>query len=293
MISRCEGIPMTWSLADLMPAGDKLHILDVGAAFLENPPYQALVDAGRARISGFEPDQHEREKLQQKYGDSHVFYPYFVGSGGPATFHQTNWSITGSLFEPNTQLVQKFNYLDEVMHPVSTEPVMTVRLDDMPEIRDVDFIKIDVQGAELAVLQNATRILPEVLLIQAEVEFVPLYRDQPMFADVDTFLRASGFQFHAFDGLYGRSFKPMLPSTGPYEPFRQLLWSDALYVANWMELERLTVDKLRRYAVLAHDVLRSFDLVHLILSELDRRSGEFTADLYEMMHAEHGAASTD
>ena len=76
MIRQRDGIPMIWSLADLMPAGDKLHILDVGAAFLEDPPYQALVDAGKARISGFEPDQHEREKLQQKYGDSHVFYPY-------------------------------------------------------------------------------------------------------------------------------------------------------------------------------------------------------------------------
>ncbi len=205
MISQCEGILMIWSLADLMPAGDKLHVLDVGAAFLDDPPYQALVDAGRARISGFEPDQAECEKLQRRYGNSHVFYPHFVGAGGPATFHQTNWTLTGSLFEPNTPLLEKFNNLDELVRLVSTEPVMTVRLDDMPEIRDVDFIKIDVQGAELAVLQNATRILPEVLLVQAEVEFVPLYRDQPMFADVDIFLRASGFQFHAFDGLCGRA----------------------------------------------------------------------------------------
>jgi len=287
------GVFGMWSLVDLLPAGEKLHILDVGAALNDDPPYQSLIDAGRARISGFEPDQAECEKLQRKYGDSHVFYPHFVGAGGPATFHQTNWALTGSLFEPNTSLLEKFNHLDELVRPVSAESVITMRLDDLPEICDVDFIKIDVQGAELAVLQNATRILPDVLLIQVEVEFVPLYRDQPMFADVDIFLRASGFQFHAFDGLCGRAFKPLLPSTGPYAPFRQVLWSDALYVADWMHFERLTVDKLRRYAVLAHDVLRSFDLVHLILSELDRRSGECTADLYVMMHAEHGAASTD
>jgi protein O-GlcNAc transferase len=282
---------MIWSLADLLPAGEQLHILDVGAALNDEPPYQALIDAGRARISGFEPDQQEREKLQKKYGDGHDFYPYFVGAGGAATFHRTNWALTGSLLEPNTHLLQKFHYLDELTRLVATEPVATVRLDDLPEIRDVDFIKLDVQGAELIILQNALRILPEVLLIQVEVEFVPLYRDQPMFADVDVFLRASGFQFHAFDGLCGRAFKPLLPATGPYTPFRQVLWADALYVADWMHLERFTDGQLRRYAVLAHDVLRSFDLVHLLLSELDRRTGECTADLYVMMHAEQGAAS--
>jgi FkbM family methyltransferase len=279
---------MTWSLADLLTDGEKLHILDVGAALNEAPPYQGLIDAGRARVSGFEPDQQECEKLKQMYGDSHCFYPHFVGDGQQATFHQTNWALTGSLYEPNTPLLKKFQQLDEVVRPVGTEKVNTVRLDDLPEISDVDFIKIDVQGSELAVLQNASRILPGVLLIQVEVEFVALYRNQPMFADVDQFLRSAGFQFHTFAGLAGRAFKPLVPAGGPYGPFRQLLWSDAIYVADWMQLNRLTDAQLRRYAVLAHDVASSFDLAHLILSELDSRTGEMNADLYLIMHAEHG-----
>ena len=133
-------------------------------------------------------------------------------------------------------------------------------------------------------LSHAGRLLPDVLLIQVEVEFVPLNRNQPLFADVDCFLCSAGFQFHTFRSLSGRAFKPMITEAGACSPFRQLLWGDALYVADWMKLDRLDDSQLRRYAVLAHDVLRSYELAHLILSKLDRRTGELMADLYLIMH---------
>lgn len=82
--------------------------------------------------------------------------------------------------------------LAEVVTPVAVHPVDTTRLDDIAEIGDIDLIKIDVQGSELAVFKNASLALSSALLIQTKVEFVELYRGQPMFADVDSFLRASG-----------------------------------------------------------------------------------------------------
>jgi len=279
-----------WSLTDLLAEGETIHILDVGAALLEEPSYQCLLDAGKARITGFEPDQQSREKLQQRYGSSHVFYPHFVGAGGPATFHETNWSYTGSLYPPNTPLLAKFQHLEEVMQPVTCHAVQTVALNDLPQISDVDFFKIDVQGGELSVFANAGRILKDVLVIQTEVEFVSLYQDQPLFADVDRFLRAAGFQFHTFQEVAGRAFRPLVPKASPFAPVRQLLWADAIYVADWMQLERLSSERLRRYAVLAHDLLHSYDLAHLALQELDRRSGELTADLYRLMLAQSGEA---
>lgn len=281
---------VSWSLSDLLAEGETIHVLDVGAALLLDPPYQSLLDAGRARITGFEPDEQARQKLQQHYGSSHVFYPHFVGAGGPATFHETNWGCTGSLYAPNTPLVAKFHRLDEVMQPVARHAVQTVALNDLAEIRDVDFIKIDVQGAELSVLENASRLLGDVLVIQTEVEFVSLYQDQPLFADVDRFLRGAGFQFHTFAEVAGRSFRPLIPKGGEFAPVRQFLWADAIYVADWMQLERLAPERLRRYAVLAHDVLHSYDLAHLLLQELDRRSGELSADLYRLMLGQAGAA---
>jgi protein O-GlcNAc transferase len=262
-----------WSLLEFFPEEFQINILDVGAAFAERPPYQSLVEAGRGKIFGFEPNREACEQLNREYGNSHRFFPFFVGDGRPAIFHETNWALTGSLFEPNSRLLEKFQNLAEVVTPVAVHPVETTRLDDMAEIGDIDFIKIDVQGSELAVFRNASRAISSALLIQTEVEFVELYKGQPMFADVDTFLRGSGFQFHTLNGFSGRAFKPLVANGDVNSAFRQALWSDALYVRDWMRLDDLSEAKLRNYAILAHDVLRSYDLAHVVLSALDSRTG--------------------
>lgn len=262
-----------WSLLDFFPEKIEIQILDIGAALGDRPPYQSLVDAGRARITGFEPDARECERLNAQYGKPHRFFPFFVGDGQPATFHQTNWPLTGSLYEPNSPLLEKFQNLAEVVTPVGKHPVDTRRIDDIAEIDDVDFIKIDVQGSELAVFSNALRALSKALLVQTEIEFVELYRGQPMFADVDTFLRGRGFQFHTFSGFGGRAFKPLVANDNVNTPFRQALWADAIYARDWMRLDALDERKLRKYAILAHDLLQSYDLAHLALAALDRKTG--------------------
>lgn len=287
-----------WSLLPYFAEDLRLTVLDVGAALVERPPYQSLVDAGRARILGFEPDAAECERLNRQFGAPHRFFPVFAGDGERATFHETNWGPTGSLFEPNTPVLEMFQNLAELMTPVARHPVQTTRLDDLAEIGDIDYIKIDVQGSELAVFRNASRALSGTLLIQTEVEFVEMYKGQPMFADVDTFLRGAGFQFHTFSGAGGRAFKPMVINgnvdVGTLNAgARQFLWADACYVRDWRHLDALSDDKLAKYAVLMHDLLQSFDLAHLALMVLDRRTGGGLAERYMRQLGEGSAPGAD
>ena len=271
-----------FSLLELLPESTLFNIIDVGASF--NPggpaPYQGFVDAGKARVTGFEPNFAECERLNQTFGLPHRFLPHFVGDGGPATFYETNWALTGSLFPANTALLEKFQNLAELTTPVAEHPVETMRLDDLEEIVDVDYFKIDVQGAELLVFRGAPRLLAETLVICTEVEFVELYKGQPLFADVDAFLRQSGFKLHRFNGFGTRAFKPLIFNNDINAGGGQILWSDAIYVRDWMRLDELSADKLLKYAVLAHDLLHSYDLTHLVLSALDCKAGSELADLY-------------
>lgn len=269
-----------WSLMNILPGNAAVNILDIGAALGETPPYQSFVDAGRAKIFGFEPNQEEHEKLRAKYGKQHRFLPYFAGDGGKAVYYETNWPPTGSLLEPNLELLGKFNNMAELSQTVARHEVETKRIDDMDEIKDVDFIKIDVQGGELAVLSNAGRALASAVCVQAEVEFVELYKGQPMFADIDAFLRANGFQFHTFDGFGTRAFRPLVFNGNVNAGLRQYLWSDAIYVRDWMRLDQLSEIKLKKYALLAHDLLKSYDLAYHVLLELDRKSGKSHAADY-------------
>jgi FkbM family methyltransferase len=267
-----------------------IAIADVGASLGEVPSYQKLVDAGIATLIGFEPDARACEELNVKYEGTHKFYPHFIGDGKAATFHETNWVATGSLFPPNTALVDKFTNLGEIMVPVAQHAVQTTRLDDIPEIDRIDFLKMDIQGGELAALSNATRLLDKTLLIQVEVEFVELYVGQPLFADVDRYVRSQGFQFHCFSGeLAGRTFKPLIAHNDITAKLNQALWVDAFYVKDWMHLEKLNEDQLIRYAVLAHEILRSPDLVHVVLEQLDTIKKSSHAAAYRNLLVPNGS----
>jgi FkbM family methyltransferase len=269
-----------WSLSELFTEEHQIDVLDVGASLGEKPPYQALFEAGRARIYGFEPDAGECDKLNAQYGAPHRFFPHFVGDGQAATFHETNWFQTGSLYEPNTPLLEKFLNLAELTMPKAQHPVQTTRLDDVKDIANVDFFKMDIQGGELNVFKHASQVLSQALVIHTEVEFVELYKGQPMFADVDIFLRANGFQFHTFHSMGTRCFKPLIVNNDPNIGIRQALWADAIYVRDWMQLETVEEVKLRKYAIIAHDMLTSPDLAHVALSALDRKTGSDFAARY-------------
>jgi FkbM family methyltransferase len=273
------------SFYSVFPTIPKIAIADVGASLIgEEPPYQHLIDAGVATLIDFEPDAVACEELNVKYKGTHKFYPYFIGDGNPSIFHETNWVATGSLFPPNTELVNKFNHLGELMIPKAQHHVQTTRLDDIAEIDRIDFLKMDIQGGELAALSNAPKLLETTLLVQVEVEFLELYSGQPLFADVDSYLRSQGFQFHCFQGdLSGRAFKPLVVHNNTGAKLNQVLWADAIYVKDWMKLEKLNEELLIKYIVLAHEIARSPDLAHLVAMHLDSRTNGSYASAYRKM----------
>ena len=86
------------------------------------------------------------------------------------------------------ELLSQFVSLPPIYKTVSTHEVQTTRLDDIPDIGTCDYLKIDVQGGELDVLKGAQRVLKDVIAVHCEVEFAPVYRDQPLFAEIDTLL---------------------------------------------------------------------------------------------------------
>lgn len=274
----------SFSLYELLPAIAPVEIVDVGAYDLvSHPPiYTPLVQAQRARLMGFEPYPQGCSQLMLKYGHPHRFLPLFVGAGGPATFYATNRPWTGSLFPPNTALLQLFAGMHEETTLVGEHSVSTVRLDDVSELEDADFLKIDVQGSELDVLRGAERTLGDTLVVHAEVQFIPLYRGVPSFGDIDNHMRARGFWFHTFRDLTSRSAQPlqMIGANGGDIGFNQRLWADAVYIRDPLQFERLSDAKLAKLAILLHDLYGSHDFSHLCLAALDARDGGGRAETY-------------
>lgn len=257
-------------LGDLVP---HLNIVDVGAMYLgpEHIPYKSLLGPGRATVIGFEALQEECDKLNAMAEPGQRFLPYCIGDGTERTFYVTNSGFTSSLYEPNTEFVRTMNNLDELKRVVKKVPVQTVRLDDVPEVSDIHFLKLDVQGAELDVLKNAPRLLDSTMLVYTEVEFVDMYKNQPLFGDIDAFLRSRGFMLHFFNGFGGRAFKPVTLKSNINFPIRQVLWSDAVYVPDIRRLHTYPADRLLALAVILHELYVSVDFVSVLLHHYDRQ----------------------
>ena len=261
-----------------------VSIVDVGASSLghETEPYATLMRAGRGRVTGFEPDALALQHLRQQFPDSqtHRFLPHFVGNGEPAVFHETEWSLTASLFEPNRPMLDHYQQLGELVREKARHSVATARLDDLIASGEMDVLKIDVQGAERLVFDGAPQRLAECLVVWTEVEFVPLYRGQPLFGDIDARLREHGLQFLCFAGLAHRALASW-PAGGARAPLRpQQLWADAIYVPQPERIAALTADAAARLALAAHHMLGAYDLCHAALLRHDELSGSDFAPRY-------------
>src|SRR5262245_23578662 len=264
------------SLIDLL--GDSapvIDVVDVGAMWLgeEAVPYRRLLRPGLARVVGFEPVKEECDKLNAMGLAHHRYLPYCIGDGTERDFVITNQSMTSSLYEPNERLLKKFQALNELMVPVKRERVRTRRLDDLAEVGSVDYMKLDVQGAELDVLRGASRLLRGTMVVHAEVEFVPLYVQQPMFGEVDEFMRSHGFMFHSFVSFGGRCFRPFSLGTNAEQFMHQMLWADAVFVKSFLDFRGLEAVQLLKMAVILHEVYESYDLAALALRHYDVKIG--------------------
>jgi hypothetical protein len=104
-------------------------------------------------------------------------------------------------------------------------------------------------------------------------------------------LRGRGFAFHTFTGFGKRFIQPFHAPGEPHSGHRQILWSDAVYVKDFMRLDRLTDEKLLKLVTILGATVGSFDLAGLVLREYDRRRGTAYAQAYiESMLQQFAAA---
>jgi FkbM family methyltransferase len=205
------------------PYRDLVQLLDV--------PQPTIVDGGanrghtvakflelfpEAQIHAFEPLPDLALALRQRFpkaGRLHVHQAALAAEPALLSLERLANDEATSLL-PTSALNQHIH--GEKLFPAKRLAVPAVPLSHAVSA-PIDLLKLDLQGYELEALRGLGERLAEVRLIFTEVEYVPLYEGQPLFADIDQFLRQAGFRlFHLY-------------STWCH-PSGQITSGDALYV---------------------------------------------------------------
>ncbi|MDP2009976.1 MAG: FkbM family methyltransferase [Phenylobacterium sp.] len=272
----------TRDLFELLALERPLQVADIGAADLgEAPVYKALVDAGLAQLNAFDADPRQHAALRQLYGDRVRIFPQVVGDGAPATLYlAAPQSGMTSLFRPSTDHLAFFNGFERLGQVERELAVETTRLDDIEDLPELDFLKMDIQGGELAALRHGTAKLARCAMVQLEVSFVPLYEGQPSFGDIDVWMRGQGFIPHCFTALKKWSIAPVLRDGDFRSPFNQLLEADIVYVRDPVAPGGLDPELMKAVALLAHHNFYSIDLAGRMIALLAAR-GDLPADAFE------------
>ncbi len=257
-----------------------IAVVDIGAASMGpgSDAYAALGKYAETRISGFEPNPEACAQRNAEAASGQRFLPFFIGDGSERTFYLCQNPLTSSLYPPNEALLARFQRLDLPVR--GQQAVKTTRLDDVG-ITDIDFLKMDIQGAEIDAIRGGPETVARALVVHTEIEFIPMYAGQGLFGDIDVALRAHGFMFHQFVGLFSRQYKPLVYNNDLFSAGSQLLYAEgAVYVRDLAQLDSMPRGQLLKLATIMHDVYRSYDLVAHILETYDRRFGVVTVDRY-------------
>lgn len=226
----------------------------------------------QVRFIGFEPDTEEFKKLKDDAAERFSYINEAVGARNERRrFYVTRNPGCSSLLQPNHAFYSRFKDCGPELDVVEEREIETVALDSsLPDagVYTIDILDLDTQGSELEILRGAESLLSKsTVAVKCEVEFSPLYLDQPLFADVDAFLRNLGFMlFDLSRTRYRRhNFPPDALTRG------QLLWGDALYLrdAAWFTVRSDKLALLKLGLIAAHLQFHDYalEIIDLLLNE--------------------------
>ena len=208
-----------------------ISFCDVGARWGLSEPWNEIKNC--LDVVYFEPDAEEFNKLKLGMNEGDLgFDCALYSSSKKVVLNLTSARECSSLLEPNNEVIRNYpNELAEMYQIEKKVSVLARSLDDIAsEGGDLkmDFLKLDVQGAELEILKGGASFLNKNLLgIEIEVEFQELYKNQPLFSDIDSYVRKN-LNLVLFD--ISKHYSKYKIGANKFSKKGQLIFGDVLYM---------------------------------------------------------------
>lgn len=260
-----------------------LSLLDIGGR--GGPLAEFFPFAPFTHLFLCEPDGNEAERLEETFKQKGMWRE--VSVLGEA-IHPIRRSVTlnitrepglSSLLEPDPDIINQFfpeerkgKHSRAQWDVVAHSEVSAISLDNAAKkygLENLSILKIDTQGTELDILRSGEgAVIPSVVAVFVEAEFLPFYRGQPLFGDVHAYLESCGFRLVDMK-------RSCLRRTMQHQPAyskRELAWTHALYFRATHQDGTSLAPKEKTTLALVAALLEFFDYAAALFGEAPVRA---------------------
>ena len=180
---------------------------------------------------GFEPDKQEFNNLIHSLDNKSITYfnTALYEKKTTLDFNIMRERGLSSILKPNREFIDRYpdSGRYDILQTIKIEVDTLDNVLNKNKNIDVDFIKLDAQGSELSILKGANNILSSsVIGLEIEVEFVQLYQDQPIFSEINEFIKNFGFRLFDLRTYFWKTYRGMKYG----KPKGQIIFADALFI---------------------------------------------------------------
>lgn len=215
-----------------------LVVVDVGArGGLE---YHWANYGDTVQFVGFEPDAEECKKLNDSLPpqSSSRFYPVALYKDkGIYNFYEQVSPAACGLYRRDPKIVDRFP-AGELFKVTKTSQIKTTDFDSFAKeynIPDVDFIKIDVEGADFDIIKGSlSRLKKSVLGFSCEIHFQPWCMGAQGFSELEQLVRPLGFRLYDVNLVrFANKAFPSMDSVAPggcgVADYGQIIFGQAIF----------------------------------------------------------------
>ena len=247
-------------IKELDKKGINVNLLDIGAAGNIEPRWLKI--AKYINYIGIEPDNRSNKDLDNTYNcKSYLSLDNFLWDKQEVlTFNRCKKPKCSSLLEPNRDFLDKFK--DSNRHDiVKKEKIRSSTLHNEFSQIEIDFIKIDTQGAELKILKGGEEEIAHCLGLEIEVQFAELYKNASLFDQIYNHLQLKDFIFIDFVNLCRWE-------RYEYNSFGQIAFGDGLWLRTPEYINKYQSKKTFKYIAIC-SLYGRYDLIRKLIEIQD------------------------
>jgi len=187
---------------------ETFYIVDGGAINMlghDTGEFWPAIPPKHMQVYAFEPDAKECDAIErtaQATGHSIKAFPYGLWNEVTEKVLYLTQNRTGSsFFKPNLERLSRYYYCHAPFaQQMSIRDEFRLKVTSLDtlwkegSIEQLDFIKLNIEGAEKKAIEGGQQALAQALGIQLEMGFNEKVKGGPLFADVDPLLRDMGFE---------------------------------------------------------------------------------------------------